>query len=306
MKIRQLTRRPFAVNLFSPDADQALAGDFAVISEFLGRYHKRLGIGEPEFPKSPGENFQEQIEVLLRLRIPIVSFTLGKFPREIMEKLKRESIYVMGTATTVQEAKLLEETGVDAITAQGSEAGGHRGTFTTEAETVLIGSLALVPQVVDAVSVPVLASGGIMDGRGIVAALALGASAAQMGTAFLACDEAGTNRSSRKALLQATEDQTTITRAFSGRPARGIRNEFIEEWNNAGLNPMSFPWHNTLTRTMRRAAAAADDAELQSVWAGQGLRLLRQGPAASIMEQLRKEITGTLAEIQQHLPVSAH
>ncbi|HLJ30383.1 MAG TPA: nitronate monooxygenase [Candidatus Angelobacter sp.] len=303
-RIRQLTRRPFAINLFSPDADEALSGDFATVSEFLSRYHKRLSIGEPEFPKSPGENFDEQIEVLLRLRVPIVSFTLGAFPARVMERLKEQSIYVMGTATTVKEAKLLEEAGVDAITAQGSEAGGHRGTFTAEAESVLVGAMALVPQMVDAISVPVLASGGIMDGRGIVAAMALGASAAQMGTAFLACDEAGTSGTFRDALLQATEDQTTITRAFSGRPARGLRNEFIEAWNKAGLKPMSFPWQNTLTRPMRRAAAIANDGGLQSMWAGQGLRLLRRGTAASLMAQLQQEIIEAVAETQKRLPVA--
>jgi nitronate monooxygenase len=207
-----------------------------------------------------------------------------------MERLKREKIYVIGTATTVDEAKLLEQSGVDAITAQGSDAGGHRGTFTTDAESVLIGTMSLVPQIVDAVKVPVLASGGIMDGRGIVAAVALGASAAQMGTAFLLCDEAGTNDSFRTALLNAHEDNTTITRAFSGRPARGLRNRFIGEWDKAGLKPLSFPWHNSVTRPMRQAAAAAKDAGLQSLWAGQGLRMMRKGPASAIMSQLREEI----------------
>ena len=303
-RVRQLTRHPFAVNLFSPDADQALSGDFVAISEFLHRYHNRLGIGEPEFPKSPGENFEEQIEVIIRLKPPIVSFTLGKLPDGIMQRLKRQSTYVIGTATTVEEARLLEQAGVNAIVAQGSEAGGHRGTFTSEGESVLVGTMALVPQVVDAVSVPVLASGGIMDGRSIVAALALGASAVQMGTAFLASDEAGTNESYREALLHAREDQTTITRAFSGRPARGLRNEFVEEWNQSGLQPMTFPWQNTLTRSMRRAATAAGDAGLQSVWAGQGLRLLRRGSAASIMARLRQEIMDVAAATQQRLPMA--
>lgn len=143
-----------------------------------------------------------------------------------------------------------------------------------------------------------------MDGRGIVAALALGASAVQMGTAFLACDEAGTNPGVKEALLHATEDQTIITRAFSGRPARGIRNQFIEEWNKSELKPMSFPWHNTLTRPMRRAAAAANNADFQSAWAGQGLRLLRKGSAAAIMSQLRSEIQEAMEEVHEHLPVA--
>jgi nitronate monooxygenase len=303
-RIRELTQRPFAINLFSPDADQPLAGDFAAVSAFMARYHQQLGIAPPQPPASPGENFEEQLEVLVRLRVPVISTTLGLFPTEVMKRLKREKIYVIGTATTVEEAKLLEQSGVDAITAQGSDAGGHRGTFTTDAEQVLIGTMSLVPQIVDAVKLPVLASGGIMDGRGIVAALALGAAAVQMGTAFLLCDEAGTNAAFRDALSKAHEDQTTITRAFSGRPARGLRNAFIEEWNQAGLKPLTFPWQNTVTRPMRRAAAEQRHAEVQSLWAGQGLRMLRTGSATSIMAQLRQEIIDTTAAICERLPVS--
>lgn len=302
--IRKLTHRPFAVNLFSPEADEDLAGDLVAVADFLRPYHERQGIGPPELPKSAGENFEEQVEVLCSLHVPIVSFTLGTFPPSIMERLKRDSIYVIGTATTVEEARLLELSGVDAVVAQGSDAGGHRGTFTAEAESVLVGTMALVPQMVDAVSIPVLASGGIMDGRGVVAALALGASAAQMGTAFLACDEAGTNQAFREALLRAHEDQTTITRAFSGRPARGLRNEFTKQWDQSGLTPLSFPWHNALTRPMRAASAAANDAGLQSLWAGQGLRLLHPGSATSIMSRLRQEITAALVETQHRLPVA--
>jgi len=303
-RIRELTQRPFAMNLFSPDADLPLAGDFAAVKKFIAPYHQQLGIAPPEPPQSPGENFDAQLEVLVRLHVPIISFTLGLFPAEVMERLKREKIYVIGTATTVDEAKLLEQSGVDAIAAQGSDAGGHRGTFTADAESVLIGTMSLVPQIVDTVKVPVLASGGIMDGRGIVAALALGASAAQMGTAFLLCNEAGTSDSFRAALLKAHDDSTTITRAFSGRPARGLRNRFIEEWNQAGLKPLSFPWQNSVTRPMRRAAVAAKDAGLQSLWAGQGLRMMRKGPAATIMSQLREEIIKASEAASNRLPVA--
>ena len=303
-RIRQLTQRPFAVNLFSPDADQPLAGDFAAVAAFLRPIHERLGIAPPEPPKSPGENFEEQLDVLIRLKVPIISSTLGLFPALIMDGLKREGSYVIGTATTVEEAKMQASSGVDAITAQGSEAGGHRGTFTMDAEQALVGTIALVPQIVDAVKVPVLASGGIMDGRGIVAALSLGAAAAQMGTAFLACDESGANAAYIKALLSAHEDQTIITRAFSGRPARGVRNDFIDRWNHSGLATMSFPWHNTLTRAVRRAGASRNDSSVQSLWAGQGLRMLRQGPATEIMNQLRQEIVEAFEAMRARLPLA--
>jgi nitronate monooxygenase len=304
LRIRELTQRPFAINLFSPDADQPLAGDFAPIANFMARHHQQLGIAPPQPPATPGENFREQMDALIRLRVPVVSTTLGLFPADVMERLKRENIYVIGTATTVEEARMLEQSGVDAITAQGSDAGGHRGTFTTDAEQVLIGTMSLVPQIVDAVNVPVLASGGIMDGRGIVAALTLGAAAVQMGTAFLLCDEAGTNAAFREALSNAHEDQTTITRAFSGRPARGLRNTFIDEWEHAGLKPLTFPWQNTVTRPMRREAAAKHIAQVQSLWAGQGLRMLRKGPASTIMAQLRQEIIEATSAVCNRLPVS--
>jgi nitronate monooxygenase len=303
-RIRQLTQRSFAVNLFSPDADQPLAGDFAAVAAFLRPIHERLGIAPPEPPASPGENFEDQIDVLIRLKAPIISSTLGLFSAGLMERLKRQNIYVIGTATTVEEAKLLAHSGVDAITAQGSEAGGHRGTFTKDAEQALIGTMALVPQIVDAVKLPVLASGGIMDGRGIVAALSLGAAAAQMGTAFLACDESGASAAYRKALLAGHEDQTVITRAFSGRPARGLRNEFIDLWNQSGVTPMSFPWQNTLTRAMRRAGVAADDNSVLNQWTGQGIRMLRQGSATKIMNELRQEIVEALEAARERLPLA--
>jgi nitronate monooxygenase len=294
-RLRELTDRPINVNLFAPDAEEAFAGDLAPVKAFLSRYHQRLGIPEPELPPHPAVKFAEQIDALLDCAVPIVSFTMGILPSSAIQRLKQRSVYLIGTATTVQEARLLEEAGVDAIVAQGSEAGGHRGTFATAAESALIGTMALVPQVVDAVSVPVIASGGVMDGRGIVASLALGASAVQMGTAFLCCSEAGTGNAYRSALLDAQEDETAVTRAFSGRLARGVRNEFMAEWESAHMQHLSYPWQNALTREMRRAAARAEDAGLQSLWAGQGLRLLRRSSAPELMDTLRKEIRETLA-----------
>ena len=158
----------------------------------------------------------------------------------------------MGTATTVDEAVILEKAGVDAIVAQGSEAGGHRGTFNGTFEAGMVGTISLVPQIVDAVTVPVIASGGIMDGRGIAAALALGASAVQLGTAFLTCNEAGTPPCYKQAILDAGEDQTRITRAFSGRPARGIVNRFMTEVESSDVSEavLPFPLQNAITRPL--------------------------------------------------------
>ena len=204
-----------------------------------------------------------------------------------------------GTATTVDEARLLEADGVDAIVAQGSEAGGHRGTFAAPFEDALIGTLALVPQVVDAVRVPVLASGGIMDGRGIAAALALGAAGVQLGTVFLACDESGVPNAYRKAVEAAAAEHSVITRAFSGRPARGVRNRFVRE--TPGEAVLDYPYQNALTREMRRAAARADDADWLSLWAGQGAPMLRRMPAADLVEALVAETAAAARRVASTL-----
>jgi nitronate monooxygenase len=204
---------------------------------------------------------------------------------------------VMGTATTVAEAVALERAGVDAVVAQGAEAGGHRGTFVGPAETSLIGTMALVPQVVDAVTVPVVASGGIMDGRGIAAALALGASAVQMGTAFLTCEEAGVPPAYKEALLAADETDTALTRAFSGRMARGVRNRFLTEM--ADHDPLPFPIQNALTRPMRAAAAAAGEADYLSLWAGQGVPMARQQSAADLMARLVRGTDAAIAGLRR-------
>jgi len=287
-RTRQLTEKIFGVNLFAPESSRPLAGDLDSAKAFLAPFHDQLGIAPPELPEHSGENFEQQLDVVLSLRVPVVSFTMG-IPHA--EKLKAARTYLIGTATTVEEAQRIERAGFDAVVAQGSEAGAHRGTFAVREESALIGSMALTPQMVDAVSIPVIASGGIMDGRGIVAALALGAQAVQMGTAFLCCDEAGTGTAYRHALLAAREHQTTLTRAFSGRLARGVRNEFIDCMESAGIEPLPFPWQNALTRSMRQAARVAERAGLQSLWVGQGLRMLKSEPAGKVMARLKNEIT---------------
>jgi nitronate monooxygenase len=310
-RVRELTKRPFAVNLFSPLAQLPLNDGVKAVADFLRPYHERLRLKPPELPQKAIEDFDEQVEAVCQAAPPIVSFTFGLLPPRSTERLKAQGTYLIGTATTVDEAKQLQQAGADAVIAQGSEAGAHRGTFAVPAEEALIGTMALVPQVVDAISLPVIASGGIMDGRGIVAALALGASAVQMGTAFLACKEAGTSATYREALIlardtqarniQARESQTTLTRAFSGRMARGLSNEFIEKWNASGLTHLPYPWQNAFTQPMRRAAAAAKQAGLLSLWAGQGIGMLRELSAAQLMAELKAEIQEAWLSLRNQL-----
>lgn len=295
-RIRSQTQRPFAVNLFCPQGMESLRGDVSAAEKFVTEYHRRLGLGAAQVPQRSHEDFNQQVDVLLRERVPVMSYTFGTLPANVVAELKKQGTYIIGTATTVEEARLIEKNGADAVVAQGGEAGAHRGTFAGPFESSLIGTMALVPQVVDAVQIPVIASGGIMDGRGIVAAMALGAAAVQMGTAFLAASEAGTSPAYRAALRKAREDQTTLTRAFSGRMARGVVNEFIEKWNASGLEPLSYPWQNALTRDMRRAAGARDSG-LLSLWAGQGVPMLREGPAAQLISELRTEMRSALARL---------
>ena len=188
-EIRERTNNPFAVNLFAGGYDGNGAADPAAMLKLIAPWHEWLGLPPPAPPAGSLPPFDQQLEVVLRAEVPVFSFTFGIPAAEAMRRMKDRGVKTLGTATTVAEARALEQAGADAIIAQGSEAGAHRGTFITSLEDSLVGTIALVPQMADAVSVPVIASGGIMDGRGIVAAAALGASGVQLGTAFLACPE---------------------------------------------------------------------------------------------------------------------
>ena len=192
---------------------------------------------------------------------------------------------------------MLESAGVDAIIAQGSEAGGHRGTFAAPAAQALIGTMALVPQVIDAVSVPVIAAGGIMDGRGIAAALALGAAGVQMGTAFVPCPETSVNPAYVKRLLAASPGDVVLTDAVSGRPMRLLRNRLVDLMEQNREHCIAFPEQLSMTRKLRKAAAATQNPEFKSMWAGQGVMLTRAVPAAELVRRL-------VAEAQSLLPAA--
>ena len=292
--IRALTSAPFAINLFADEGSQADERGVRAAQDAVARYRAELGLPPPPPPPAPVA-LHDAFAVLLEERVPAFSFTFGIPPREMLDACRSAGIATMGTATTVAEARALEEAGVDAIFAQGAEAGGHRGTFDREADPPLIGTMALLPQVVDAVRTKVIAAGGIMDGRGFAAALALGASAVSLATAFLRCPEAGTSQPYRAALKEARDDATVITRAFSGRAARGLANRFTREMSGAPLAP--YPAQNALTREIRALAAKRGDSSLLSLWAGQAAALAREMPARELVAQILREAQDVIASL---------
>ncbi|PWK03938.1 NAD(P)H-dependent flavin oxidoreductase [Tumebacillus permanentifrigoris] len=292
-EIRTLTSRPFAVNLLLTDPVTVDQQQIARIQEKLNPIRRELGLPEWTAQTAPtqfAESFDAQVAVLLEELVPVLSFTFGMLSDEWVAACKERRIHLMGTATNVREALLLEQSGIDSIVGQGSEAGGHRGTFTGEWRDSLIGTMALIPQLVDAVQIPVIAAGGIMDGRGVAAARMLGAAAVQLGTAFLTCNESGAHPQYQQALLDSTEQQTTLIRAFSGKPARGLTNRFHEHLDpDAELLP-PYPIQNALTRDIRQAAARQNRTEFLSMWAGQGTRLSRQGSAGELIQQIVEQV----------------
>ena len=298
-EIHERTSKPFAVNLFAGGYDGTGSSDTAAMLKLIAPWHERLGLPPPAAPAGSLPPFEQQVEAVLRSDVPVFSFTFGIPAAEIMRGMKDRGIKLIGTATTVSEARALEQAGADAIVAQGSEAGAHRGTFIAALEDSLVGTIALVPQMADAVSVPVIASGGIMDGRGIVAAAALGASGVQLGTAFMACPESGAPPAHKAAIRAAHDDGTTLTRAFSGRLARGITNGFAAAMRGHQDQLLPYPAQNNLTRPMRTAAARQGNADCLSLWAGQAAPLAREMPAAELVAQLLRETAAMLASIAQ-------
>jgi nitronate monooxygenase len=296
--VRMLTSRPFGINLFAPvrvpPAQDARRG-VAQVAPFFAE----LGLPAPAPPAEPADVFSQQIAATLESGASAFSFTFGMLPATALEAVKARGMLVAGTATTVEEAIALEKAGVDAVVAQGSEAGGHRGSFASDFESSMVGTIALVPQIADAVDVPVVASGGIMDGRGIAAALALGAAAVQLGTAFLTCREAGVPDCYKEAIPRARENDTRLTRAFSGRPARGIANRFMEEVERDPGAILAFPLQNALTRPLRTAAGKVGRAEFLSLWAGQGIRLARRQTAAELVARLARETDAAIDRLYQ-------
>ncbi|HUP56682.1 MAG TPA: nitronate monooxygenase [Bdellovibrionota bacterium] len=290
VRLRSLTSRPFGVNLFVPAADPALSQ--AQIDAALAAtcpYRAELGLADPVVRPPFHERFDAQFVKILEARPRVFSFTFGLLDRALLEECRSRGIQTMGTATTLEEAQALEASGVDAVVAQGAEAGGHRGLFSPDQEDLLIGTLELTRAASSRLRIPVIAAGGIMNGKDIAAVLAQGAQAAQLGTAFLLCPEAGTSAPYREALKSGRE--TRLTRAFSGRWARGLPNRFMTEMESHRESLLPYPAQNSFTREIRKEAARAGRSEFLSLWAGEGVSRIREMKARELVETLKKEAT---------------
>jgi nitronate monooxygenase len=293
--VKARTNKPFGVNFLLAPPEEGNR-DTASVQRYLDRFRERLGLpaGEASFVLPPAR-LAESVEVVFEEGVAVLSTAMGD-AGEIVERAHGEGMIAMTMVTTVEEAILAAERGADVVVAQGAEAGGHRATFSVGPgeEAPLVGTMALVPQVVDAVGVPVVAAGGIADGRGLVAALALGASGAQIGTRFLLARESGAHSSYRRRLLSASETGTVVTRVFTGRPARALRNRFVEEY--AGSEPLAWPLQGVAAGDIYAASQARDDGDYSPLFAGQGLRMLdKEQGADEIVEEIVTRASDLLA-----------
>jgi nitronate monooxygenase len=294
-EIRSLTSKPFAMNLWISMEDEGarISGESAFDRALapLAAHLAALGAPRPTYKPYSPIRFEDQARVLLDANVPVFSFIVGIPPREILEECRAKHIVTIGTATTPDEAAALQEAGVDAIVASGFEAGGHRGSFLRSAEDSLTGTFSLVPQIADRVNVPVIAAGGIADARGVIAALALGAEAVQMGTVFLACEESGASRLHRQALREKKAGHTALTKGFTGRLARGIHNRLMEELNQPGTKILPYPLQRGLLRNVVIPAEAAGRSDLVQLWAGQSANLSTCTNVSAFLTSLVKEVS---------------
>jgi nitronate monooxygenase len=302
-EIRSLTAKPFAMNLWvSMEDEGARISDDSAFNRSLAplaAHIAALGAPRPEYEPHSWMRFEDQARVLLDEKVPVFSFIYGIPPQEILDECRAKHIITIGTATTPEEGAALQEAGVDAVVASGFEAGGHRGSFLRSAEDSLTGTLSLVPQIADVVNVPVIAAGGIADARGVIAALALGAEAVQMGTAFLACEESGASLLHRQAIRGKKAGHTALTKGFTGRLARAIRNRLLDELNRPGIEILPYPLQRALVRNLAVPAEAAGRSDLLPLWAGQSANLSACSNALAFLTSLVEEASEIAGPITQ-------
>lgn len=300
-QIRKATRRPINLNFFCHRAPPPDHEREAKWKARLEKYYTELGI-DPKAP-TPGTGRApfdtSACEMVEHFRPEVVSFHFGLPEPHLLDRVKATGAKVLSSATTVDEAVCLENRGCDAIIAQGAEAGGHRGAFLTEDISTQVGTIALVPQIVDAVKVPVIAAGGISEARGIVAAFALGASAVQLGTAYLFCLEAKIPPVHRAALRTAKDNDTALTNVFTGRAARGIINRLMREVGPMSSDAPAFPLASSALAPLRAQSEATGSGDFMPLWSGQAARLARELPAGELTKSLATE---ALARLSSHSP----
>ncbi|MGH2318926.1 NAD(P)H-dependent flavin oxidoreductase [Planococcus sp. SE5232] len=290
-EIQSKTQKPFGVNIFAAPVKD----DFSRLAEVqnaLSPFRSQLDILEIQSSYQSPDWSEEQFAICIEEGVPIISTAFGCLSEEQMKAAKEHQVKIIAMVTTVEEAEQAEASGADAVVAQGSEAGGHRSTFSLDNHPsgAQIGTMALVPQTVDAVKIPVIAAGGLTDGRGLAASLVLGAHGVQIGTRFVGAKESGAHDVYKQAIFESNEESTVVTKSFSGRPARGIKNRFIQEFEETGIAPLPFPSQNTITKDIRAAAAKTDNPEFMSLWAGQSTRgLTEEIGAAEIVKTIIEE-----------------
>ena len=294
--IRGDTDRPFNLNFFCHTMEAPDPAAREGWKQFLKSHYLRLGLDIEAVAESRLRlPFNEAMcEVVEEIRPAVVSFHFGLPSADLVDRLKNKRIRILGSATSVKEARWLEERGCDAVIAQGVEAGGHRAMFLENNVSAQVGLFALLPQVADAVSVPVVAAGGISDARGVVAAFALGAAGVQLGTAYLFCPEANVSPIYHNALGQVPDTGTAVTNLFSGRPARGILNLYLEESGPMAPAALAFPYAATMVAPLRAASEKAGTLDYMQLWAGQAARLGKAMPAERLTRTLAAEALSQL------------
>jgi nitronate monooxygenase len=289
-ELRSLTSKPFAINLWVSMEDASAfdvrEADFDKSLAAMSANIRQMGGTLPAFAPYKPIRFADQMRVVLDANVPAFSFICGIPPREILDECRARGIRTIGTATTPAEAVALEQHGIEMIVASGFEAGGHRASFLRPAAESLIGTFSLLPQVVDAVKIPVIAAGGIADARGVLAALALGAQGVLMGTAFLASEQSGTNPLYRDLLRTGRAGSTALTKNFTGRLARGIENELMQFMNRPDVPVLPYPLQRQLLRNLTTPAEKRQQSEWLALWAGQSANLSRNPDPIDLLTRL--------------------
>ncbi|HTP61958.1 MAG TPA: nitronate monooxygenase [Burkholderiales bacterium] len=298
--VRAKTGRPFGINLFTSQQPAAIdAGAQRAALDAVAGYYKELGLPPPEPARAPyAPDLNAQLDAVEEIAPRVFTVHLADLPAQRIKRLKAKNICIGGSANCVAEAQHLESLGFDFVIAQGGEAGGHRGSYLRDPYQSLTGTFALLRLIVRATKLPVIAAGGIMDGSGIAAALALGAQLAQLGTAFIPCPESGAAQAHKDAVLAAREDDTGVTEKFSGKPARGLVNRFMKEMAAKAAPQLAFPAQNSITGKLRQASAKAGMPDFVALWAGQAAPLARALPAGELIARLEAEAIESIQQLK--------